>query len=68
MTTDQSEMLIRHDEQLKALAQLPAAVQELTTQLRVANARATTVAACIGAACSVLGCVGTWVVMVHFSH
>lgn len=67
MTTEQSEMLIRHDEQLKALAQLPGAVQELTTQLRVANARVSTVAACVGVVGSVLGCVGTWVVMVHFS-
>lgn len=66
MSIEQSEMLIRHDEQLKALAQLPGAVQELTTQLRVANARASTVAACVGIVGSVLGCVGTWLVMIHF--
>lgn len=63
MNTEQSEMLIRHDEQLKALAQLPGAVQELTTQLRVANARANTIMACIGAGGSILGAGGTWLVM-----
>ncbi len=67
MTTEQQEMLIRHDEQLKALASLPQAVNELTAQLRVANARATTLAACIGSGCSVLGCAGTWFVMAHFA-
>ena len=66
MSVDQQEMLIRHDEQLKALAQLPAAVTELAAQMRVANARATTIAAAIGAACSVAACLGTWAVLVYF--
>jgi hypothetical protein len=66
MTIEQTEMLIRHDEQLRSLSLLPAAVNELTTQLRVANARAATIAACIGVAGSVMGCIGTWAVMVHF--
>ena len=61
-------MLIRHDEQLKALASLPNAVNELTAQLRVANARATTIAACIGVGGSILGCVGTWFVMFLLTH
>jgi hypothetical protein len=66
MNEDQREMLIRHDEQLKALASLPAAVNELTAQLRVANARAMTIAGCIGVAGSIAGCVGTWAVMIKF--
>ena len=68
MNNDEKEMLIRHDEQLRALSCLPSAVNELTMQLRIANARAATVAACIGSACSVIACVGTWVILVHFSH
>jgi hypothetical protein len=68
MNDEQREMLIRHDEQLKALASLPNAVNELTAQLRVSNARATTVAACIGVGGSILGCIGTWVVMIRFAH
>lgn len=61
-------MLIRHDEQLKALAQLPAAVQELTMQLKIANASARVIAACVGVGCSIASTVGTWFVMVHFAR
>jgi hypothetical protein len=63
---DQNEMLIRHDEQLKALMQLPEAVNKLTTALEVSNTRTTTVAAAIGVICSVLACIGTWAVMIKF--
>jgi hypothetical protein len=68
MNQESNEMLIRHDEQLKALATLPAAVNELAAQMRVANARATTVAAAIGVGGSILGCAGTWFVMIHWAH
>jgi hypothetical protein len=60
--------LIRHDEQLKALSSLPAAVNELATQLRVANGQARVVALLVGGFSSVVSCVGTWIIIVHFSH
>jgi hypothetical protein len=66
MNEEQHDMLIRHDEQLKALALLPAAVTELAAQLRVANAQARLVALIVGGVASVIGCVGTWVGMVIF--
>jgi hypothetical protein len=64
----EKELLIRHDEQLKSLAALPMAVNELATQLRVANARARDVALVIGGFSSIVSCIGTWIVIAHFSH
>ncbi len=61
--TEQRDMLIRHDEQLRALALLPAAVTELTAQLREANARNHAISAAIGIAGSVIGTIGTWFFM-----
>jgi hypothetical protein len=74
MTQDEHEMLIRHDEQLKAVPQLADAVQTLATQLnglstdlRVSVAKAATLAGLIGVAGAVVSCVGTWYVLIHYA-
>lgn len=63
MTLEQRDMLIRHDEQLKALCDLPDAVNKLTTALEVSNARITTAAVFTGVLGSIISAAGTWIVM-----
>ena len=60
------EVLIRHDEQLKTVPRLTEAVNRLSEELHIANARANAIAACIGIMGSIIGCLGTWAVMIHF--
>ncbi len=71
--SEDHDMIIRHEEQLKAIPQLSSAISRLTDQvsllsqqLAVSDSRVTTVASCVGVGCSVLATVGTWFVMIHF--
>lgn len=57
-------MVIRHDEQLKALPDLAEAVRDLTTQIAVNNARNQWISGAIGTAGAIVGCVGTWIVII----
>ena len=61
-------MIIRHDEQLRALALLPGAVTELAAQLREANARQHVISAGIGIGASLVGTLGTWFFMAKTMH
>ena len=67
MTSDQSEMLIRHDEQLKTLAPLPAAVQKLADKQNSLSAKVGLVVASVSVAGMIINCLGTWYILIHFS-
>jgi hypothetical protein len=67
-SNEEREMLIRHDEQLKALPELAKAVNRLTTALEVANARTSIVSGVVGVIGSTLACVGTWIIMAWTGH
>lgn len=60
-------MLIRHDEQLKALPDLTAAVSALKTVIAVNAAKVAFIGTVAGVIGSIVSCVGTWIVIAHFS-
>ena len=71
MNEREHDMLIRHDEQLRELSRLSAAIAGLTESIARLNLRLSvsqgnlrTAILTTGAICSVLSAIGTWVVMV----